>query len=619
MTDKLTQIATQLRRWVLESTTAAGSGHPTSCLSAVEAVTALFFGGTFRAHLADPHYPTNDLFVLSKGHAAPLLYAVYAAAGVIDPIELSTLRRRGSQLEGHPTADWPYTAVATGSLGQGLAAGLGLALDARWRELPRRVFVLLGDGEMLEGSNSEAMILAAHEGVANLVAAVDINGLGQRGATIWEKDLTRWKMWVESLGWRCLVARDGHDLNELTELWSKAVESDGRPTMLLLPTVKGQGVSFLAGDVERHGKALSDDELAKALEELPLSEPVVAEVASPPDYQSTQTKAKENKAASSGGPTFAVGDLVATREAIAQTVADLAGRDERIAVLDAEVGNSTYFNEAMAAAPGRSLECYIAEQAMVGVAVGLARSGRQPWLATFAAFLSRAADQLRMAPYSNAGLKIVGTHVGVSIGQDGPSQMGLEDVSLFRSVGAQVLCPSDAVSAVALTRLVSEDDELTYLRAARGATPVIYEQNLSWRVGGSQVLRQSDMSLAVVVAAGVTVHEALVAADDLAQSGLAINVIDAYSIQPLDVSTICRSAAQVGLVVVVEDHRPAGGLGEAVAMALTNQGVAAKVIHLAVRNQPGSATPAEQLHLSEIDADAIKRAIVQNIRSNKER
>lgn len=608
MTNDLRQIATQLRRWVLESTTDAGSGHPTSCLSAVEAVTALFFGGTFRAHLADPHYPTNDLFVLSKGHAAPLLYAVYAAAGVIDPAELSTLRRRGSQLEGHPTARWPYTAVATGSLGQGLAAGLGLALDACWRQTGRRVFVLLGDSEMMEGSNAEAMTLAAHEGAGNLIAAVDLNGLGQRGATIWEKDLSRWRAWGEALGWRVLTARDGHDLSELTRLWAEAAESDGRPTLLLLPTIKGQGITFLEDAPGWHGKALSDDELKRALAELPVGEAGRGEVAPPPDYKMNDAPTEP-----ANWPTYELGDLVATREAVAKAVAELARSNPKVAVLDAEVGNSTYFAEAMAAAPERSVECYIAEQTMASVAVGLARAGRQPWLATFAAFLSRAADQFRLAPYSRAGLKIVGTHAGVSIGPDGPSQMGLEDIALFRSIGATVYCPADATAAVALTRLAAEDDSLVYLRATRGATPVLYDATAVWRPGGSQVLRQSANDVATVVAMGVTVGEALRAANDLANSGLAVRVIDAYSIEPLDHQTLSRAARKTGLLVVVEDHRPAGGLGEAVAAALLADGVTTTFVHLAVRGLPGSATPAEQLNLAEIDADAIKRAITQQL------
>jgi transketolase len=611
--NNLDNLARQISRWVLESTTTAGSGHPTSCLSAVEAVTALFFGGTFRSHLADPHYPTNDLFILSKGHAAPLLYATYAAAGVIDPAELSTLRRRGSQLEGHPTTRWPYATVATGSLGQGLAMGLGLAIDAKWRQLPRRIFVLLGDGEMMEGSNIEAMTLAAHEGLGNLIAAVDLNGLGQRGSTIWAKDANRWRHLGEAVGWRVLVARDGHNVKELAELWSEAAESDGRPTLLILPTQKGHGVSFLVDQPDRHGKSLTTEELSRALLELPLTGSAeVGQVATPPDYQ----KLTEVETRPAAWPIFEQGEMVATREAIGRSLAELAQTDNRVAVLDAEVANSTYFQEAMEAAGDRSLECYIAEQTMVGAAIGLSRAGRQPWLSTFAAFLTRAADQFRLAPYSQANLKIVGTHAGVSIGEDGPSQMGLEDIALFRSVGATVLYPADAVAAVAAVKLAAEEPGSVYLRATRGATPVIYAADTDWRVGGSHVLRQSPVDVAVVVAAGVTIHQALQAYDRAKNSGLALRIIDAYSVEPLDAATICAAARETGLLIVAEDHRPAGGLGEAVSMALARDGVGVKIIHLAVRNNPASATPAEQLHEAEIDADAIIKAVTQYL-SNK--
>jgi len=610
MSNDLKLLSRQISRWVLESTSTAGSGHPNSCLSAVEAVTALFFGGTFRAHLADPHYPTNDLFVLSKGHAAPLLYAVYAAAGVIDAAELSTLRRRGSQLEGHPTVRWPYAVAASGSLGQGLSIGLGLALDAKWRQLPRRVFVLLGDGEMMEGSNVEAMTLAAHQGLGNLIAAVDINGLGQRGPTIWGRDLARWRKFGESLGWRVLPVKDGHNLGELTEAWAAAAETDGRPTLLLLSTIKGHGVSFLADAPDRHGKALTDDELQRALMDLPLTVvPPIGLVPNPPDYQAI------DRAHSESIPTaqYQIGDMVSTREAIGSAVTSLVTSHQEVAILDAEVSNSTYFNGAMEKASDRSLECFIAEQVMVGVAIGLALAGRQPWLSTFAAFLMRAADQLRMAPYSAAGLKVVGTHAGVSIGEDGPSQMGLEDIALFRSMGATVLYPSDAVGAFALVGLAATEKNMVYLRATRGATAVIYGPEAAWRIGGSHVLRQSDSDVATVIAAGVTVSEAIEAADRAQEAGLSPRVIDAYSVEPLDSATICEAAKWTGLVVVVEDHRPAGGLGEAVAAVLTEHGVSTTMVHLAVRNRPGSATPAEQLHESKIDADQIIHVITEQL------
>lgn len=611
MTNDLKGITRLAQHLVLESTTRAGSGHPTSCLSATEALVALFFGGAFRAHLADPKYPTNDRFILSKGHAAPLLYAIYAIGGAIEMDDLLTLRRQGSLLEGHPTSRWPYAALATGSLGQGLAAGVGFALDARWRQAPQRVFVLLGDGEMMEGSNVEAMTLAAHEGLGNLIAAVDVNGLGQRGATIWERDLARWRALGEAVGWRVMTARDGHDGQELAELWTAAAESDGRPTLLILPTVKGHGVSFLADAPDRHGKVLTTDELARALAEIGNEDANLrGTVTTPSDYVAPPDLTN----LAPEWPTFAVGDSVSTREAIGRAVAAIAQADGRVAVLDAEVANSTFFSEAAEALPDRFVECFIAEQTMVGVATGLARAGRQPWLATFAAFLTRAGDQLRMANYSQAALKIVGTHAGVSIGEDGPSQMGLEDIALFRSLNATVLYPADGNAAVALTRLAAETPGTVYLRATRGATADLYPLEQSWRVGGSQLLRHSDRDVATVITAGVTVAEALRAADQLQAVGLSLRVIDAYSIQPLDEETVWRAARETGLLVVVEDHRPAGGLGEAVALTLQQLGVGTPLIHLAVRENPASATPAEQLAAAGLDAAAIVKSISEHLK-----
>ncbi len=456
--------------------------------------------------------------------------------------------------------------------------------------------------------------MAAHLGLSNLIAAVDINGLGQRGATIWEQQITRWRLWGEAAGWRVIVVNDGHNLDELNQSWSKAVESDGKPSLLLLLTTKGHGISFLDGAADRHGRALSEAELAQALAELGdsrLSD--VVSVAEPPVYE----RKDEGDKASVSWPRYELGDLVATREAIGSALASLAVANKDVVVLDAEVGNSTHFNLSAELVPDRFVECFIAEQSMVGMATGLARAGRQAWVGSFAAFLTRATDQLRMAQYSNAALKVVGSHAGVSIGEDGPSQMGLEDIAIFRSIGATVLYPADANAAVGLTKLASETDGLVYLRATRGATQTIYSDDQDWVVGGSHVLLSTGQDLVTIIAAGVTVHQALLAADRARGAGISVRVVDAYSVSPIDQETIIKATQETSLMVVVEDHRVAGGLGEAVSSVVASVASSAPVVHLAVRNIPGSASPAEQLHESEIDADAISHVITTHLTKGK--
>lgn len=610
---ELINLTRLLRRWVLQSTTAAGSGHPTSCLSAVEALTTLFFGGSWRAYLADPDYPTNDRLVLSKGHAAPLLYALYAAAGVIPSEELLRLRQAGSPLQGHPLPGaWPYVPVATGSLGQGLGVGAGLALAARWRNLPTRTVVLLGDGEWMEGSNHEILALAAHEGLDNLVAAVDVNRLGQRGPTMWGHDLEKYRAVGAAHGWRVLVAKDGHDLEELVPLWEEALRPTGHPTLVLLPTVKGKGVSFLEDQVDWHGRAVPSDRLEEALAELgEVDEGQRGQVAEPPLYQAGSSSASARPAWRSYG----LGEQVSPREAVGEALATLVEAEGKTAVLDAEVANSTYFNRAAEQAPERFFEAYIAEQAMIGVATGLAVGGYQPWAGTFAAFLTRAADQLRLAHYSGVNLKIIGTHAGVSIGADGPSQMGLEDIALFRALGAKVYSPADAVSAQSCVKLAAEEEGLVYIRCARGEVPVLYEPGTVFTSGGAQVMRQSADDVVAIIATGATVHEALTAADRLADAGLPARVIDLYSLFPVDESVITQAGRDTKLIIAVEDHVAAGGLGEIVAGVLARNPGEATLRHLCVRHIPGSASPAEQLARAKIDAVAITTTATEYLSS----
>jgi len=602
-TERLAGIANQLRIHSITATTAAGSGHPTSCLSAAEIAAVLFFGH-MRYDPQQPRHPNNDRFILSKGHAAPLLYAAWAEAGLIPVEELVTLRLLSSDLEGHPTPRLPFVDVATGSLGQGLSVGVGMALSAQLDQLDFRTYVLLGDGECAEGSVWEAASMAGIYELNNLVAIVDTNRLGQSQPTAIGHNCDAYRARFAAFGWRAQIV-NGHDPADIL----KALETAGagpQPLALIARTFKGGGVSFLQDKDGWHGKALNKDEAARAMAELA------------PRAQSARGVAIPAPRPAPAGPApapaayppiqYKAGDKVATREAYGNALARLGEVDPRIVALDGDTKNSTFSDRFLKKFPNRFFECFIAEQNMIGVAVGLGARGKIPFASTFAAFFTRACDQIRMAGVSMANLKLTGSHVGVSIGEDGGSQMGLEDLAMMRAVqGSTVLYPCDAVSTEKLVEAMAGHRGLCYLRTSRPKTPVLYAVTDSFPIGGAKTLRQSAQDRLTVVAAGVTVFEALKAADLLARDGIGITVIDAYSVKPLGADVI-RAAAQKtgGRVLTVEDHYPEGGLGEAVAGALSADGI--RVHRLAVFELPHSGKPEELLAKYGLDAAAIARA-----------
>ncbi len=598
--DDLRKIATRLRIHSLRMTTAAGSGHPTTCLSAADLAAGLFFS-EMRWSTKDPNDPGSDEFVLSKGHAAPLLWAVYAEAGVIPLESLLDLRKISSDLEGHPTPRMPWIKAATGSLGQGLSVGVGLALGQRLDKSPARTFVLLGDGECAEGQVWEAAAAASHWKLRNLCAIVDVNRLGQSDPTMHQHDLAALKRKFSAFGWEAVVV-DGHRIDKILAAL-KTVGKKGRPTALLARTLKGKGVSFVEDRNGWHGKPLKADELARALEELGCLPDVDARRL----LRRPRPSGRKRAEAPTDFPRTAYTERTATRLAYGNALLSLAKVNPRVVAVDGDVKNSTYADKFFAAFPGRAFQSYIAEQNMVGVATGLAVKGYLPFVATFAAFLTRAHDQIRMAAYSFANIKLCGSHVGVSIGEDGPSQMGLEDLAMFRPIpGCVVLYPSDAISSEACVAAVAAHKGLAYIRTSRPATALLYPAREAFPIGGSKVLRKADGDAVTVVAAGITVHEALKAADSLKKEGLGLRIIDAYSVKPLDEGTLLREAkATGGRVVVVEDHYAGGGLGDAVAQALAGQ---AKVRHLCIRELPRSGKPDELLERYGISASHIARA-----------
>ncbi|MDO9099785.1 MAG: transketolase [Caldisericota bacterium] len=606
MAPSLSALARRVRYDILRMTSEAGSGHPTTSLSATDLMTGLMFGGTFRFDLQDPDNPCNDRLIFSKGHASPLFYALYAAAGVLTEADLLSYRHMGSLLEGHPTPRFPYTEAATGSLGQGLSIGLGMALCAkRLDRLPCVTYVLMGDSETAEGSVWEATQLAAHYELDNLVAIVDVNRLGQRGPTMLGWDLATYEARLAAFGWHTIVLDDGHDLDAIQAAYGEIDHACGRPTVLIARTVKGKGVSFLEDQEGWHGKALNQQEFELAIRELgDVDLEAHGRITPPPSL----------KAAVWSPSPVDLGPLtdrpLSTRAAYGRALVELAPSHPDMVVLDAEVSNSTFAATYATAYPERFFEMYIAEQNMVSAALGLSARGKTPYVSTFAAFFTRAFDQLRMAQYSRAraNIKCTGSHAGVAIGPDGPSQMGLEDIALFRSLpDCVVLYPSDDVATGALVHVMADHHGMTYLRTTRQELPRLYTEGEQFPIGGSKTLRRSDDDRVTVVAAGITLHEALKAADLLALEGIRVRVIDLYSIQPLDVAALHEAAAGTAAIVTVEDHYPAGGIGEAVAAALSD--VATPVVMLAVRTIPMSGTPAELLALEGIDAAAIAARI----------
>jgi len=609
----LTNAATQLRIDSLRSTSEAGSGHPTSCCSAADLVAALFFA-EMRFDPKDPHNVDSDRFILSKGHAAPLLYAAWAESGAFDRRELLKLRTLGSDLEGHPTPRLPFVDVATGSLGQGICAGVGCALNARRIKSDYRTFVLLGDGESAEGSVWEAADVAAMDGLDSLCGMTDVNALGQSRATMWQHDMEQFARRWRAFGWHAIVI-DGHDLNAILDAYAEARQTKGQPTMILARTIKGKGVSWVEGKDGWHGKAFKKgDELDRALAELekqfvaaPAGDDLARLARQIPKPAAVSRPAVSPKPVAP--PAYKLGEEVATREAYGTAIAKLAQADPRVVALDADVKNSTFSDKFEKVAPERFFENFIAEQVMIGASMGLAARGAIPFPSTFACFLSRAYDFIRMAAISGVGIKMAGSHAGVSIGEDGPSQMALEDLAMCRAEpNITVLYPSDGVSAERLVVLAAYHPGPAYIRTSRPKTPVIYSNEETFTVGGLKVLRESANDVATVIGAGVTVFEALKAYDQLKAAGTPIRVIDLYSVSPVDrEGLVAAGRATLGRLITVEDHYAAGGIGDAVAEAVADAGLT--VHRLAVREIARSGKPDELLDRFGISAARIADAV----------
>jgi len=599
-TQRWNELAAQIAVDSIRATTAAGSGHPTSSMSCAHLL-AVLFADHLRFDVKDPGYRANDRLILSKGHAAPALYAALKAAGAFDDEMLLSLRKEGSPLQGHPAPlpELPWVDVASGSLGQGLAVGLGMALAMRIDGIDANVWVILGDSEMAEGSVWEAMEATAFHGASNVTAILDLNRLGQRGPTMhgWSSDVFRDR--AEAFGWSAIQI-DGHDVGQIDRAYRDA-QADDRPTLIVARTEKGHGVSFLADQENWHGKAVPTDRLDEAIGELGGDRGVRCTPPSPPELHVT-TVQRERGAARPvyDGP-------IATRKAFGDTLAWLAATYDDVVVLDGEVGNSTYTEDAERVAPERFFQLYIAEQCMVGVQTGLQALGKTAFAASFGAFLTRAADQIRMGAISRADLRLCGSHAGVSIGEDGPSQMAVEDLALFRALnGSTVLYPADGSSTVALVEAMARLRGISYIRTTREATAALYAPDDTFPIGGSKTLASTDHDRVTLIGAGITVHTCLAAHDVLGEDGIAARVLDCYSVKPIDAATLRGALGDTGTLVVVEDHRTEGGLGDAVLDALAATGpLHGRIVKLGVTQMPGSATPEQLRAWAGIDAASI--------------
>jgi transketolase len=596
------ELAAQIAVDSIRCSTAAGSGHPTSSLSAAH-LAAVLFSAHLRTDVADPKNLANDRFVLSKGHASPLMFSLLKAIGAIGDEQLMSFRRFGSAVQGHPVplADMPWIDVATGSLGQGLPIGLGMALAMKIDRIPARVWVLLGDSESAEGSVWEAFENASFHGVDNLIVILDMNRLGQRGPTMLQWNGEAYAERARAFGWHATIV-DGHDVEAVDAAYVEA-ESAGRPAIVIAKTQKGHGVSFLQDAEGWHGKALSAEEAERAIGELGGERDLRP---TPPKPEAGATPAERGGAVSL--PRY--DDEIATRKAFGETLAALAARPD-VVVLDGEVSNSTHTEDFQKVAPERFVQSYIAEQAMVGMAVGLQALGKTPFAATFGAFMTRAYDFIRMAAVSRADLRLSGSHAGVSIGEDGPSQMALEDLAMMRAVhGSTVLYPADGNATAKLVAAMADRPGISYLRTTREKTPKLYEPDAEFPIGGSIVLRSSDKDRVTLIGAGVTVFESLKAADALADDGISVRVIDCYSVKPIETATLAEALRQTGLIVTVEDHWPEGGLGDAVLDALASEGELSGRVHkIAVTDMPGSGTPEELREWAGISASRIAETV----------
>ena len=602
-----TNLAQQLRVDSIRCTTAAGSGHPTSSMSAADLMSVLMMS-YLHYDFDNPKNPNNDHLIFSKGHASPLLYSMYKAAGAISDEELLTLRKFGSRLEGHPTPVLPWVDVATGSLGQGLPIGVGVGLAGKYLDkLPYHVWVLLGDSEMAEGSIWEAFDHASHYKLDNLVGILDCNRLGQRGETDLGWNTAAYEARARAFGWNAIVI-DGHNYDEINAAFTQAAQPNGSPTLIVAKTIKGKGFSLVENKNGWHGKALNKEQEAQAIQELhpvrsqtyPVQKPAAGQPAPEAEKKTVEL------------PHYDASEPVATRKAYGDALKALGAANPDVVALDGEVSNSTYANEFAQAYPDRFFEQYIAEQQLVAAAVGMSVRHKIPFASTFAAFFSRAYDFIRMAAISRANIRLVGSHAGVSIGEDGPSQMALEDLAMMRAVyGSTVVYPSDPNQTAQLVAQMANHGGIVYMRTTRESTPVLYGPDEEFKIGGSRVVRRSDKDRLTVVAAGITLHEALKAYDQLQSQRVNIRVIDAYSVKPMDAETLLVAAQEAGnKIIVVEDHWPEGGLGDAVLEVFTQQdGTSPQIVKLAVQSMPGSGTPAELMEEAGISAHSIVEAV----------
>jgi transketolase len=601
------ELAAQLRVDSIRCTTAAGSGHPTSSMSGADLM-AVLMSKYLRFDWSTPHKPQNDRLIFSKGHACPLLYAMFKAAGAIDEKELLSLRKFGSRLQGHPNPHvLPYVDVATGSLGQGLPIGVGMALNGKYLDkLPYRVWVVLGDSEMAEGSIWEAFDKASYYKLNNLIGILDMNRLGQRGETDLGWNSATYAARARAFGWHAIEI-NGHDLDAIDRAYAEAMNQTDKPTCIVAKTEKGHGFSQIVNKDGWHGKALPPDMEKAALQELGGVRHLVITSPKPEDKQPAPLPKPQPLKL----PTYEVGKKEATRKAYGDALVALGAARGDVVALDGEVSNSTHADEFKKAYPDRFFEMFIAEQQLLGSAVGLAVLGKRAFASTFAAFFTRAYDQIRMASVSNATIHLSGSHAGVSIGEDGPSQMALEDLAMMRAVcDSTVLYPSDANQTAQLLGQMIDLKGISYIRTTREKTTILYPSTEKFPIGGSKVVKQSAQDKVAVVAAGITLHEALKAYDTLKGEGVAIRVIDAYSVKPIDRKTLAQAAKDCGnKIVVVEDHWPEGGLGDAVLEAYAAEGALPRVVKLGVHGMPGSGTPAELMHAAGIDAAHIVKAV----------
>jgi transketolase len=606
--NELRELGQQFRVDSVRPAAAAKSGHPTSGMSAADLM-AVLVAKHFRYDLDNPKSPANDRLIFSKGHASTLLYAIFRAAGAISEEELLTYRQLGSILEGHPTPLIPWVDVATGSLGQGLPIGVGMGIAAkRLDRLPTRVWVLCGDSEMAEGSMWEAFEHAAHYELDNLTAIIDVNRLGQRGETMIGWNTKVYVERAEAFGWHAIEI-DGHDVEEIDRAYTEAEQTTGRPTVIVARTIKGKGVKAVENKDGWHGKALDDPDAA--IEELGGVRNIQVAVARPEPAEPHRFPDGTLEL-----PRYDVGEEVATRKAYGEALAALGSARGDVVALDGEVSNSTFAEIFAKAHPDRFFEMYIAEQQLVAASVGLHARGWNAFASTFAAFFSRAYDFIRMAAISRVNLRLAGSHAGVSIGEDGPSQMALEDIAALRAIHSSVvLHPCDANQTAKLVGAMADTKGIVFLRTLRPNTPVIYDADEEFEVGGSRVLRASDDDDVTIVGAGITVHEALKAANALEDEGISARVIDLYSIKPIDTETLQAAAEATGRIVTVEDHFPDGGVGDAVLAALAEVDERPRVVKLAVNDMPRSGKPDELLHAYGIDADAIAATVRQLIQA----